>query len=118
VGGPPSASSLWGGVVPDSSGPDEVPGVTAAQAAAEAATGAWQSAAAGQPGVGAQVVLPDVPYGCGGYQVLPPAGEGLSVPPPAQPGQIAADHGVIGGAGRPGYAGPAAGDEDPFIGGQ
>jgi hypothetical protein len=106
-----------GGTRPNTLGIDFTGECAAAKAAAEAADSSYLAAASGNPGVGAPLMLPDPPSGYGGYQTLPVVGENYGTPPPAQPAQVAADHGEIGAAGRPGYAAGPAGDEDPFIGG-
>lgn len=118
VSGIPTTGDLWGGVRPDLLSVSETPDAAAAMAAAEAADTSYRDAASGRPGVGGQVMLPDPPSGIGGYGMLPVVGEGYGTPAPAQPAQVAADHGEMGAAGRPAYASPPAGDEDPFLGGQ
>jgi hypothetical protein len=101
---------------PDSSGIDFTGEMAAAQAAGEAAMTAQTGVLAAAPGLGAAVTMPDPPtspnYGSGlGADVprtpVPVAGEGFSHPAPDAPAQT---------DGRPSYAGPLAGDEDPFLG--
>jgi hypothetical protein len=106
-----------GGVRPDTSGVDFTAQTAAAKAAGEAAMAAQTAALLAAPGLGAAGGPSDVPYGPNygsglnpglAGTLVPQSGEGFARPAPPAPDQT---------DGRPGYAGPLASDEDPFIGG-
>jgi hypothetical protein len=107
-----------GGVRTDSSGVDFTADIAAAKAAGEAAMAAQTATLAAAPGLGAAAGSADLPYGPNYGSGLnadlqgapvPAAGEGFTHEAPGAPAQTDS---------RPTYAGPLAGDEDPFIGGQ
>lgn len=97
-----------GGVRPDTSGPDFTGEMAAAKAAGEAAMAAQTATLAADPGLGSLASLPQPPSSAGGFGALPVAGEGYETSAPDAPSQS---------GGRPHYAGPLAGDEDPYLGG-
>jgi hypothetical protein len=104
--------SEQGGVRPDTSGVDFTAEMAAAKAAGEAAMSAQTATLAAAPGLGALVNVADDTNGNWlretGAPDAPRYGEGQSHPAPDAPNQS---------GGRPHYAGPLAGDEDPYLGG-